>query len=352
MDIKLLLQQDLKSLSIIIPTFNSSSTIGKCLNSIFEQDYPLDNIEVIIVDGGSKDSTLEIAALYPVKVVHNPLRTGEAGKYLGLKKSRGKLVAFIDSDNVLPSKEWIKKMIAPLNREDIVGSEPYTFTYDKDLPLISRYVALFGVCDPLQLYLGNRERWNWLHQDIIQDPKHRVIEKKDFYLLELDKENVPTLGANGFIARREQLLENSTSPYYFDIDVIHVLVHKGFNIFAMPKVGIVHIFSTNIRQFLRKNYRRIHEYLYFTRNRTYKWFQRKSIKEAIKFILWSFTLFLPVRDSVNGYRMKPDIAWFFHPVACILVSFVYSITYFLQKVIPEKLSILFFKKTNPWKVIT
>lgn len=45
--------------SIVIPTFNSSKTLGLCLESVRNQDY--DNVEIIVVDNNSSDSTKEIA---------------------------------------------------------------------------------------------------------------------------------------------------------------------------------------------------------------------------------------------------------------------------------------------------
>jgi len=46
--------------SFVIPAYNSGKYIKPCLNSIFKIDYPKKDYEVIIVDGGSKDKTLEI----------------------------------------------------------------------------------------------------------------------------------------------------------------------------------------------------------------------------------------------------------------------------------------------------
>ena len=48
------------TISILIPTLNSAKTLRACLESIAMQDYPKDNIEIIIADGGSTDGTLEI----------------------------------------------------------------------------------------------------------------------------------------------------------------------------------------------------------------------------------------------------------------------------------------------------
>jgi len=59
------------SISIITPTYNSAKTLTSCLESIKNQDFP-GEIEIIIADGGSTDSTLEIAGKYTDKIYPNP----------------------------------------------------------------------------------------------------------------------------------------------------------------------------------------------------------------------------------------------------------------------------------------
>jgi len=97
------------SISIITPTYNSAKTLASCLDSIKAQNYKGD-IEIIIADGGSTDSTLEIAQKYTDKIYPNPLKTGEAGKAAGVKHAKNEIIALIDSDNILPSRDWLSRM--------------------------------------------------------------------------------------------------------------------------------------------------------------------------------------------------------------------------------------------------
>ena len=97
------------SISIITPTYNSAKTLASCLDSIKNQDYKGD-IEIIIADGGSTDSTLEIAQKYTDKIYPNPFKTGEAGKAAGVKHAKNEIIALIDSDNILPSRDWLSSM--------------------------------------------------------------------------------------------------------------------------------------------------------------------------------------------------------------------------------------------------
>ncbi|RLI02522.1 glycosyl transferase [Candidatus Bathyarchaeota archaeon] len=87
--------------SIIIPTYNSGETLEKCLQSIKRQSYR--NIEVIVVDKGSIDKTIEIAKRFGVKVyIVNAKERTEQINY-GAKKAKGGYIYRVDSDFVLES---------------------------------------------------------------------------------------------------------------------------------------------------------------------------------------------------------------------------------------------------------
>ena len=75
---------NIPTVSIVIPTYNSEATLEECLESIKKQDYPAEKTEIIIADGGSTDKTLEIAGKYTQNIFNNPLKTGEAGKAVGI----------------------------------------------------------------------------------------------------------------------------------------------------------------------------------------------------------------------------------------------------------------------------
>jgi glycosyltransferase involved in cell wall biosynthesis len=86
--------------SVIIPTKNSEETIGKCLESIKNQTYY--NIEVIVVDGFSKDGTKKIAESHSLNVIQSNAARSKA-RNIGAGKARGRLVLFVDSDMELES---------------------------------------------------------------------------------------------------------------------------------------------------------------------------------------------------------------------------------------------------------
>jgi glycosyltransferase involved in cell wall biosynthesis len=84
--------------SVMIPTKNSSKTIGKCLESIMSQTYC--NIEIIVIDNFSKDGTSDIARRYGAQVLlKGPERAAQLNH--GAAVARGKYLYRVDSDFVL-----------------------------------------------------------------------------------------------------------------------------------------------------------------------------------------------------------------------------------------------------------
>ena len=66
--------------SIIMATYNSEKTIDKALASIRKQNFTQEEIELLVVDGGSTDSTREIARKYKATILDNPYKLPEPAK--------------------------------------------------------------------------------------------------------------------------------------------------------------------------------------------------------------------------------------------------------------------------------
>lgn len=91
------LLMDRPLVSVIIPTYNSSSTIGACLKSIRAQTYP--NVEITVVDNYSNDGTRKIAQSYGAKtLLKGPERSAQMN--YGVSNARGEYILRVDSDMV------------------------------------------------------------------------------------------------------------------------------------------------------------------------------------------------------------------------------------------------------------
>jgi glycosyltransferase involved in cell wall biosynthesis len=295
------------------------------------QDYPKEKIEVIIVDGGSRDKTLEIVRKSSVdKILHNPLRTGEAGKSIGVEASSNEIILFQDSDNVLGERDWLSRMVRPFRDKGIVGAEPLYYTYRARDPLITRYCSLLGMNDPICLYLGNYDRYSYVTGKWTGLPV-KTSNHDGYILLELNTINVPTIGANGFLVRAEAMKSLKYKPYLFDIDAVHQLVENGFNRVAKVRIGIVHLFANDVTTFTRKTHRRVRDYLFYEKRgaRDYPWRSRNAA--LLKFVFCTILVFPIVKDAMRGYRKLPEVAWLFHPIASWITLITYGLEYLAPK---------------------
>jgi glycosyltransferase involved in cell wall biosynthesis len=313
------------SVDFVIPTLNSARTLKACLDAIDRQDYPKQAIRVVIADGGSTDNTIVLAGSFDrTEVVSNRLKTGEAGKTAGIKAANGDIIVLIDSDNILNHPQWLTRMLAPFDDPEIVASEPIRYEWRDTDPPLTRYFALLGMNDPLCLFLGNYDRecmvtGKWTGLDVAQK------DCGDYLKLTLSENQLPTIGANGFVFRRKLLNHVTWTPYFFDIDVVHQAVRAGFRHVAKVKCGIVHLYCRTLREFARKQDRRIKDFLYFSadRQRTYPWKQQRRMGIAW-FALATMTVVPLVVQMFLGWRRKHDAAWLYHIPVCWITLWVYG----------------------------
>jgi len=148
-------------LSVIIPTYNSQSSIEKCLNSILNQDYP--KLEVIVVDDASKDETLKIISTYPVKLISNPANSGAAySRNLGVKNmdTESEIIVFVDSDIMAPATAVSAAVKDFLDKPEILAVGGIYSQNSRNLNFISDFKNMDlayrgGLCTQYVKYLGS-----------------------------------------------------------------------------------------------------------------------------------------------------------------------------------------------------
>jgi glycosyltransferase involved in cell wall biosynthesis len=312
--------------SVVIPTLNAEKYLDECLTALLTQDYPRDRIEVVIIDGGSTDRTLDIAREHAVdKILPNPLRTGESGKAVGVQASSADLVLMIDSDNILVGSDWLHRMVEPFADPDVISSEALRWEYRRQDHYINRYQALTGINDPMSLFVGNYDRFSILTGRWTGFP----IEEEQcvgWVKVTLDPGYVPTMGANGYIVRRQAFTIVPVGDYLFDIDFVYDLVAQGQRTIARVDVPIRHYFCDSVRKFYWKTRRRTDDYFYFAAagRRSYPW--TASRRHGVVLFVASTVTVIPLLVQVaRGYSRRPDPAWFFHLPACWITLTVYAV---------------------------
>ncbi len=112
--------------SVIVPAYNAETTMNKLLDSLVNLDFPKDKYEIIIVDNNSIDKTREIVKKYPVTLIEQKkIQSSYASRNLGIKKSKGEILAFSDADCIV-DKDWLKNAVKALKENpiiDIIGGK-------------------------------------------------------------------------------------------------------------------------------------------------------------------------------------------------------------------------------------
>lgn len=106
--------RELKLISVIIPTLNEESCIENCINSVGLRH----GIEILVVDGGSNDCTVQIVERLGCKIlVERPNRAAQMN--LGAKKASGDVFLFLHADTALP-EHWPQEVFQVFEKSDVV----------------------------------------------------------------------------------------------------------------------------------------------------------------------------------------------------------------------------------------
>lgn len=210
--------------SVVVPAYNSAKTIGNAVEALLAQDYPKENLEIILVDDGSDDETGEIVKKYPVKYLYQKNKGPAVARNLGWKFSSSNIVCFTDSDCV-PEKDWISKIIKAYTSEQIAGVGG---SYD-----IVNSESLFASC---------------IHEEIVQ--RHLKMPKEVNYL-----------GAFNVSYRRSILEEvGGFNESYSDAsgednDVAYRVVKKGYTLIFDKNIRVGHYHPTSLLRYLKQQFK-------------------------------------------------------------------------------------------------
>lgn len=136
------------NVSVIIPCRNEAETITLLLDALFNQNYPREQLEVVIADGMSEDSTRkqisEYQAQYPemtIKIVDNPQRIIPAGLNRAIEASIGEFIIRLDAHSI-PSEDYVARSVQGLrdNLAENIGGV-WDISPQKETPIAKAIAA-------------------------------------------------------------------------------------------------------------------------------------------------------------------------------------------------------------------
>jgi len=211
--------------SIIIPVRNGATTIAHCLQAALASDY--ENFEVVVVDDGSDDRSVEIIKTFPCRLVELPGPSGASrARNIGARHSHGNILFFTDADCLLDT-DSLAMAVASLKTagRDVVLGGTYTVK-----PADDRFFSVFQ-----SVFVHYAESRNRDNPDYIAT--HAMVLYAD------------TFKKSGGFA--EDFL-----PILEDVDFSHRLRKTGYRLMMEPDIQVRHLFDYSLMMSLRNGFRK------------------------------------------------------------------------------------------------
>ena len=306
-----------KSISFIIPTYNAGRHIECCLKSIRSQKYLGSEVEILVIDGGSTDNTLEIAKRFGSKILNNPRRLAEYGVQIGIREASGEFSVVFAADNELSGNDWIKKVIETFEKyPDVCAVWGRLVSGENDTPL-NKYFELIQ-SDPL----------NWfLNKNLDQYKKNTRIKGTDIFLFRVEKNKPLVWGANVLVYKADKIKRIwDQEGYLGDNDAFQYMIEQGNNKVAYFNTAFVyHHHVARLSDWVKKWRRNFIQHLLNQhKTRNLGWLFAGNFKG--KLLIWIIYSSIPIfslSHSVYLFIRDRNIHWFYHP----MVSFLQFLTY-------------------------
>lgn len=327
-------------ISIVIVTRNSQENLPKVLESIKKQAYPKDKLEVLVIDGGSKDKTRSITKEFGYKVIDNPKIGFVPGKHLGYLISKGEYLMYLDSDEEIENPDSLRlKISAFQSNKKIKAVIGNGYKNPKNFPLISHYLNEFG--DPFSFFIY-RSTINYkffLKELCLKYPK--VTGDKNLIIFDFsDSKSLPLLefvemggiiDLNYFKKTFPQIKDSPTLIAHF----LYLLTAKKALIAITKNDPILHYSVDSLNKYLSKISWRVRNNIYNKDKLALSGFegreqyQSNSYKRYL-FIPYSFTLIFPIIDAAYLSFTRKDLIFLIHPLLCIYTSLLIIYHYLMN----------------------
>lgn len=207
------------SVSIIIPVLNAERFISDCLSHILKLDPGQVDYEVLVVDNGSTDKTLQLVKTFPVKFIVEPKVTISRLRNIGAQRTSGSILAFLDADCLVPPT-WIINCLQ-IFKDSSIGATGCWYQLPPNPTFTER---TWDIVTKLR-----REKIG----DIDWVPSGDLIVRRNVF------EQI-----NGF---DENLITSE------DVDICRRIRSAGYQIYSHPKIAVIHLGNPkNIAHLIKK----------------------------------------------------------------------------------------------------
>jgi cellulose synthase/poly-beta-1,6-N-acetylglucosamine synthase-like glycosyltransferase len=264
-------------ISVITPAYNEEKTMWDCLHSLTNQTLSQDHYEVIVVDDGSTDGTLEIIKKFPEVVSVSQKNKGPAAaRNNGVRRARGEIILFTDAD-CQPFENWLEEMVKPFeqNSEVVAAKGAYK---TKQRELTARFVQIE--------YEDKYDRMKRLSNIDFIDTYSAGFRREIFLQAGGFSEDFPVAGAE-------------------DAELSFRLADKGCKMVFNPEAKVYHVHPKSVGEYFKKKYKFACWRILAVKKHPNKIWKDTHTPQTMKFQLLLFSLLI----ASLGFTAFSEIAW-------------------------------------------
>jgi glycosyltransferase involved in cell wall biosynthesis len=317
----------LPAITFAIVTLNEEKRIERCLEAISEQNYPKDKIEIIVMDGGSTDNTIEIAKKYGVTIYFNEKKLAEPGLAKAYEKANGEYMVFMAADNIIFDKQWTRKIVKPFSDDP-----EHTFvSFSKvvnasDDNIWNKY--LNEDTDPFNAFVYQ----NASHPQKFGKIYKTIYEDKDYVIYDYTATNFPLIALAQCTVLKTRLNRKKGS-HFDDILPLIDIIDKGGRIAFVKNTGIYHFsvksFSDLNNKFKKRIYNSIKTNSYSSREQYVS--NERKLRRYL-FLPYSFLIIMPLSQGIFAALHKHKFYLLMHPIVSFIIGFYILSNYLKIKI--------------------
>ncbi|MGN0569795.1 MAG: glycosyltransferase family 2 protein [Candidatus Fimenecus sp.] len=321
--------------TVIMPTFNSEKTIRYSLDSIKNQNFDTDKLECLVIDGGSKDKTLEIAREYAfVKILQNPERVPEIAKLIGFKNAKGSYIIKMDSDEAFENADAISGRLNALNEFPDAHIAVANELKPMGNGVSNSYLNYCG--DPFSYFIYKPQ------STILKTYEKNISARSGEICLLKFKENEPRPIADGGTTTfdREFILKNF-NECQIDASFISSVSDKILDLtntcICVENDNVLHRSRSGFKDYIKKIRFRVINNIFTPAESGFSNRKISSSNRKLLFPFYVISFILPLLDSVKLTIKHKDFSFMLHPIYCYCTLF-FIVWYYVLKIFHIKRS--------------